>query len=46
VFHSDFNQDKGLALLFWSANNIRENILHLVDILGENITEFCNFVAG
>lgn len=31
---------------FWSANNIRENILHLVDILGENITEFCTFVAG
>lgn len=23
-----------------------ENILHLVDILGENITEFCTFVVG
>jgi hypothetical protein len=32
--------------LFWSANNIRENILHLVDILGENISEFCTFVVG
>ena len=25
--------------------HIRENILHLVDIIGENITEFCTFVA-
>jgi len=26
--------------------HIRENILHLVDIIGENITEFCTFVVG
>ena len=26
--------------------HIRENILHLVDIIGENITEFCTFVTG
>lgn len=32
--------------LFWSANNIHENLLHLVDIIGENITEFCAFVVG
>lgn len=32
--------------LFWSANNIRENILHLVNIIGENIPEFYTFVAG
>ena len=24
----------------------RENILHLVDIIGENIPEFCTFVTG
>ena len=45
MFHSDFNQDKGLALLFWSAYNIRENILHLVDIIGENVPKFCTFVT-
>ena len=32
--------------LFWSANNIHENLLHLVDIIGENIPEFYTFVAG
>jgi hypothetical protein len=32
--------------LFWSAYNIRENILHLADIIGENIPEFCTFVTG
>lgn len=37
-----FNQ----FLLFWSAHNIRENILHLVDIISENIPEFYTFVAG
>ena len=26
--------------------HIRENILHLVDIIGENITEFCTLVTG
>ena len=31
--------------LFWSANNIRENILHLVDIIGENVPKFCTFVT-
>lgn len=31
--------------LFWSAYNIRENILHLVDIIGENVPKFCTFVT-
>ena len=31
--------------LFWSAYNIRENILHLVDIIDENIPKFCTFVT-
>lgn len=37
---------KTKAWLFWSANNIHENLLHLVDIIGENITEFCTFAVG
>ena len=37
--------ENGKRLLFWSAYNIRENILHLVDIIGENVPKFCTFVT-
>lgn len=34
------------AFIFWSANNLYKNIMHLVDILGENIMEIRTLATG